>query len=415
MKKEDNTTIKKYKKLIKEQKKVIIITAITMFTITSFFALVFAPPWRVAQFGINDSTEIANLENSYRATIAQIIGGFAIIIGLYYTWQRITIAENNLKIAQDNLNISQEGQITERFTRAIDQLGNKKMEIRLGGIYALERISKESKDDYWAIMEILTAYIRINSPFQKGDTKVEICKSTHHIKEIEIQDFLDIINQIKVPLDVETILNIIVERNYHFISFRERDAVGLKEGSNFYDSKRYDEISEYVYDFESGRPREPKGLDLQRTYLADVNLIGAHLEGALFTGSFLQSASLNKVHLPEANLMGAILKRAYLIEADLGKAFLLGADLERAHIQGADLQEANLRNANLQEADLTNANLQEADLTDANLQEADLRGAQNISIDQLSKVESLYNTKIDYELFITLNEKYPTLFEKPEN
>lgn len=89
-------------------------------------------------------------------TLAQIFGGVAIEIGLYYTWRRITIAEDELKI-------SKEDQITERFTIAVDQLGNLAIEIRLGGIYALERIESESEKDYWPIMDILTAYIRKNA------------------------------------------------------------------------------------------------------------------------------------------------------------------------------------------------------------------------------------------------------------
>src|SRR5450759_3442685 len=118
--------------------------------------LLWFPHWQVSQFGIINATENATLENQYRATIAQILGGVAIGIGIYYTWRKVIIAENSLKhaqetlvanqkIAQDNLKVAQEGQITERFTRAVDQLGNEKIEIRLGGIYALERISSESE------------------------------------------------------------------------------------------------------------------------------------------------------------------------------------------------------------------------------------------------------------------------------
>ncbi len=94
--------------------------------------------------------------NDTRRTWAQVFGIFGGIALLYLTWRRIEI--------------SQEGQITERFTRAIDQLGgvNKKgkkvLEIRLGGIYALERIARDSKKDHWTIMEILTTYVRENSP-----------------------------------------------------------------------------------------------------------------------------------------------------------------------------------------------------------------------------------------------------------
>jgi hypothetical protein len=43
--------------------------------------------------------------------------------------------------------------ITESFAKATEQLGSEKIEVRLGGIYTLERISRESLSDYWTIME----------------------------------------------------------------------------------------------------------------------------------------------------------------------------------------------------------------------------------------------------------------------
>jgi ABC-type multidrug transport system fused ATPase/permease subunit len=72
--------------------------------------------------------------------VAQILGGSALLSGLYFTWR--------------TLQVNREGQITERFTRAIEQLGathddmSKNLELRLGGIYALERIAKESEEDH---------------------------------------------------------------------------------------------------------------------------------------------------------------------------------------------------------------------------------------------------------------------------
>jgi Flp pilus assembly protein TadB len=53
--------------------------------------------------------------------------------------------------------------ITENFSKAIEQLGSDKLEVCLGGIYALERISQESPRDYWAVMENLTAFVRERS------------------------------------------------------------------------------------------------------------------------------------------------------------------------------------------------------------------------------------------------------------
>ena len=63
----------------------------------------------------------------------------------------------------------EQGHITDRYTKAIEQLGKldgdkPNIEIRLGAIYALERIARDSPRDHWTIMEVLTAYVRQNSP-----------------------------------------------------------------------------------------------------------------------------------------------------------------------------------------------------------------------------------------------------------
>jgi hypothetical protein len=46
------------------------------------------------------------------------------------------------------------------YTRAIDQLGSNKLDVRIGGIYALERVARDSKGYHPIVMEVLTAFIR---------------------------------------------------------------------------------------------------------------------------------------------------------------------------------------------------------------------------------------------------------------
>jgi hypothetical protein len=104
-----------------------------------------------------------------------LTAGVAGAVGIFFTWRGQRITQESLRDTrennEENLRLAREGQITERFTRAIDQLGatdeanNKKLEIRLGGIYALERIAGDSlamEDspgrDYSTVMEVLTAY-----------------------------------------------------------------------------------------------------------------------------------------------------------------------------------------------------------------------------------------------------------------
>jgi hypothetical protein len=53
-----------------------------------------------------------------------------------------------------------ERRIVETFSKAVEQLGSDKLEVRVGAIFALERLSKESPDDYWTVMEVLTAFVR---------------------------------------------------------------------------------------------------------------------------------------------------------------------------------------------------------------------------------------------------------------
>src|SRR5919202_1641630 len=99
-----------------------------------------------------------------------MMAGVAGAIGVYFTWRNLSQTRQS---TERTLWLTEQGQITERFTRAIDQLGasddktgEPKLEIRLGGIYALERIARDSPErDYSTVMEVLTAYARENAPY----------------------------------------------------------------------------------------------------------------------------------------------------------------------------------------------------------------------------------------------------------
>lgn len=290
----------------------------------------------------NTDSQKANLVNQYRVTFTQAFVGIAVLYGVYQTWQRISIAENNLRV-------SQEGQITERFTRAIEQLGNPAIEIRLGGIYSLERIANESDKDCLSIMKILTAYIRVNS-YANEET----------LKPGEIRE------------DIQAILTIIGKQKY---SFNSEEFTPNLRGTRLCGA-------------------DLKGANLERAKLMGVHLEGAHLEGARLEEAYLTSETrLEKAHLEEAHLEKAHLSFAVLYEADLEEAHLEGANLVGALLMGADLSKAHLEGAKLEGAKLNSyeetllgttfrkptilrgAHLEGADFHFANLEDADIRGA----------------------------------------
>ena len=53
--------------------------------------------------------------------------------------------------------------MTDRFAKAIEQLGSDKLDVRIGGIYALERVARDSARNHPTVMEVLTAFIREHS------------------------------------------------------------------------------------------------------------------------------------------------------------------------------------------------------------------------------------------------------------
>jgi uncharacterized protein YjbI with pentapeptide repeats len=69
-----------------------------------------------------------------------------LLVGAYVTYQQLANSREQLREQithnREQLQIAQRGHITERFTRAIDQLGHAQLDVRLGGIYALERIAR---------------------------------------------------------------------------------------------------------------------------------------------------------------------------------------------------------------------------------------------------------------------------------
>lgn len=69
----------------------------------------------------------------------------------------------SLNAARDQVTVAQQGQFADRYSRAMEQLdhqGSDRMQIRLGAIYALERLARDSPRDQSSIMESLSAFVR---------------------------------------------------------------------------------------------------------------------------------------------------------------------------------------------------------------------------------------------------------------
>jgi membrane protein implicated in regulation of membrane protease activity len=85
-------------------------------------------------------------------------------------------ALGSLAMATRTHRLTQQGQITERYTKAIEQLGSDKLDVRLGGIYALERIAKDSRRDHPTVVEVLSAFVREHSDSVHTDSESSVAK-----------------------------------------------------------------------------------------------------------------------------------------------------------------------------------------------------------------------------------------------
>ncbi len=54
----------------------------------------------------------------------------------------------------DQLAIFELGQVTERFGRAVDQLGSDKLDVRLGSIYVLEQLMRDAPERQTSVVEV---------------------------------------------------------------------------------------------------------------------------------------------------------------------------------------------------------------------------------------------------------------------
>jgi|HubBroStandDraft_6_1064221.scaffolds.fasta_scaffold328123_1 hypothetical protein len=145
-----------------------------------------------------------------------------------------------------NYRLSREGHVTDRYAKAIELLGSDKPDVQIGGIYALERIARDSRRDHPTVMEVLFAFIREHSP--QGRTPPEG----------------------RAPPDVQAAVTVIGRR-----------------------TTKYDRQEEWYVNL---RFANLTGAHLEHADLKNADLNGAHLEGARLNGANLTNAWLSGAH-----------------------------------------------------------------------------------------------------------------------
>jgi uncharacterized protein YjbI with pentapeptide repeats len=205
--------------------------------------------------------------------------------------------------------LTQQRLMTERFSRSTELLASRERVTRIGAIYALERIAKDSAQDHGTIMELLSSYVLEKSP---------------NLSPREEQQDIDI--------DVQSALIVIGRRSVQQDQLRQIN------------------------------------INLSRINATGAGLSQSKFNDAMFVGSQLAYVSFVSAALKRSSFWNANLNEANFAYADLSEADFKEANLSNAEFEAANLSNATFKEANLYNADFSKAkNLTKEQLTVAKL------------------------------------------------
>lgn len=330
--------------------------ALSMIAIWAVYLLWRVPEWQAASWAAKAGLSVRDqvqIENQARESLGQLLSGLAVVAGLIFAWQQFGSTAKQVQISQEQL-------ITDRFTNAVEQMGSENLSVRLGGIYALERIARDSPRDLVPSLEVLAAFVREKTVATMAATPA--LGSTVH-----------------VPADVTAALKVIGRRD------AEQVEAQIAQGSDCLD----------LTGITLHNLTLPTGANLSYLCLTGSDLRGANLPEANFSFSDVQFANLagsnlDNTRFDRAELTGAQLDQCLLGAARFERAAMTGSNLSRSQLDGASFDGAFLLDADLSQAVIFGGTFAGADMSETNLEGAilvdvDFSGAVRLSQEQIQR------------------------------
>lgn len=263
------------------------------------------------------SAELVKAVNDVRATLLQGIGGLVLLVGAIVSIRQL----------QGN----RDANVTDFFSRAIDQMGSDDLNIRLGGIHALSRIARNSADDREAIAEILTTFLRNRCPWPPES-------SSPYSRDFPLSDLPPL--RIRAP-DAQAALSALgrgLANAYPTTRARGKGANRFRVDLDHTDLRK-------------ALLREPANLipiRLSESCLDGSVFVGVDLYGAWIQNTSIREASFVNIstRLRKATLIKVDLTGARFFGADFGSTFLDNVQLGKAEFHGCYLRWARVRASN---------------------------------------------------------------------
>ena len=263
---------------------------------------------------------------AYNGDILRNVGFIvAGVVALAFALWRALVAQSQARAAHGQAQTAQQSLLNERYQRGAEMLGSPVPSVRLGGIFALQRLAEERPEQYHVqVMRLLCAFVKDPD----GDAATY---AGGHVSPVRIarhslrQDVQAAVEGISTLLPGWTVVD-----------------------------------------------REPGDyIDLRGSRLS-----GIRLEGGDLSGVDLTDAELVRADLENTNIRGAILTRAQLQDSNLRSADLTGTNMVRTNLAQADLSHATLDATYLIQAILDEASFDQASLAQTWFSQTQVRQSQ---------------------------------------
>ena len=220
-----------------------------------------------------------------------VIGGVAAI--LLAVW-RSRVAERQADAAHRQVEAAQQSLLNERYQQGAEMLGSDVLTVRLGGIYALQRLAEEHPEQYHIqIMRLFCAFAR-HPTRDESEPAEEDSSTSEPGTESEPTD-----PRTQLRQDVQAVMTAISACHEKQDDFEYDGHILLNlKGANL------------------------AGAELWSTNFSSANFVGSNLSGAILWNANLSGAVLWEANLAHATLQQTNLTRARLKDSDLSGAKL---------------------------------------------------------------------------------------------
>ena len=97
---------------------------------------------------------------------SEIVRNYGIVVGgglgIWLAWRRTVAANKQAEAQLRQAELSRRDYVTELFNRAVGQLKDKKLEVRLGAVFTLHQVCRDFPDLSGPIYKLLTTHLQEN-------------------------------------------------------------------------------------------------------------------------------------------------------------------------------------------------------------------------------------------------------------